>query len=86
MSHVNINSLRNKFEMLNGSLKAIFRYQQAINIWNLIVDYNVFPTSHRRSRDKNGAGILLYVREDIPSTYHSKIMILTSNNFSLKLI
>ena len=45
-----------------------------------------FSTTYRRGRDKNRGGILLYVREDIPNLLHSKVMILTLNIFSLKLI
>ena len=70
---MNINSTRNKFELFNNQIKA--------NIDTLMISEtkidNTFPhsqffiegfsTLYGLDRDSNGGGILLYVREDIPS-------------------
>ena len=72
IGHLNINSLRNKFELLTHQIKD--------NIDLMISERNLdesFPTSqffmngfsspHRLDRNRNGGGILLYIRKDIPS-------------------
>ena len=88
--HLNINSLRNKFELLTHQIKD--------NIDLMISERNLdesFPTSqffmngfsspHRLDRNCNGGGILLYIREDIPSKLLSIERNLTEA-FLLKLI
>ena len=68
----NINSLRNKFTSLSTMIKD---YVDLLLISETKIDSS-FPTAqfhidgytiHRRDRDENGGGLLLYVREDVPS-------------------
>ena len=73
IAHLNINSLRNKFDLLRDIVED--------NIDILLISETKldesFPTSafilpgfsppFRRDRNINGGGILLYVRNDIPS-------------------
>ena len=72
IGHLNINSQRNKFELMTHQIKD--------NIDILMISetklYESFPTrqffmegfssSHRLDRNCNGGGILLYIRKDIP--------------------
>ena len=69
---MNINSLRNKFASLSTMIKD---YVDLLLISETKIDSS-FPTAqfhidgytiHRRDRDENGGGLLLYVREDVPS-------------------
>ena len=73
---VNINSLRNKFD----SLLEILQSNGAILLISETKIDSSFPTdqfniedytTYRLDRNSNGGGILLYVREDIPSTLQS---------------
>ena len=74
LSHVNINLIRNKFAFL------IYMLDKNIDIFLISgtkVDdsfpsaqfkiENSFTTSYRYDRNNKGGGLLLYVREDIPS-------------------
>ena len=73
IGHLNINSLRNKFELLTHQIKDNI---DILMISETKLDES-FPTSqffmkgfsspHRLDRNCNGGGILLYIREDIPS-------------------
>ena len=75
ISHININSIRNKFECLAEAVTG--------NVDILMVtetkNYESFPTSqfiipgftspYRFDRTKDGGGLLVYIREDIPSKF-----------------
>ena len=72
IAQLNINSLRNKFAWLSTMIKG---YDDLLLILETKIDSS-FPTAqfhidgytiHRRDRDENGGGLLLYVREDVPS-------------------
>ena len=73
IGHLNINSLRNKFELLTHQIKDNI---DILMISETKLDES-FPTSqffmkgfsspHRLDCNCNGGGILLYIREDIPS-------------------
>ena len=72
IAQLNINSLRNKFASLSTMIKD---YVDLLLISETKIDSS-FPTAqfhidgytiHRRDRDENGGGLLLYVREDVPS-------------------
>ena len=69
---MNINSLRNKFASLSTMIKD---YVDLLLISETKIDSS-FPTAqfhidgytiHRRDKDENGGGLLLYIREDVPS-------------------
>ena len=66
--HININSLRNKFELLTEMVRdkvhllMIFETKLNSSFANA-----QFYMSHKLDRNSKGGGIILYVREDIPS-------------------
>ena len=72
-AHININSLRNKFDMLTNS---VTEYIDVIMISETKLD-NTFPYAlyhlkdfsnpYRLDRNCHGGGILVYVRDNIPS-------------------
>ena len=72
IAQININSLRNKFDLLvqiiSNNVDILLVSETKIdssfpNAQFYIAGYNVY----RRDRNLNGGGILLYVKEDIPS-------------------
>ena len=87
IGHLNINSLRNKFELLTHQIKDNI---DIIMISETKLD-KIFPTSqffmegfsspHCLDRNCNGGGILLYIREDIPSKLLSIERYLTETFF-----
>ena len=72
-AHININSMRNKFESLStqvkGNIDVLMGSETKIDntfpVGNFVIDG--FSTPYRLDRDSNDGGIMLYVREDIPS-------------------
>ena len=71
LGHLNVSSLRNKFESLNELIKDIF---DIFLVSESKLDSS-FPDSQfsipgyrivRKDRNKNGGGILFYINEDIP--------------------
>ena len=80
-SHLHINSIRNKFEMLSLS---VAQYVDILMLSETKLDItfpstqvltNGFPVPRRLDRNSKGGGILLYVRDNI--------IILPLNRFSL---
>ena len=77
LAHLNINSLRNKFDLLTDQIKG--------NVDVLVISEtkldDSFPTCQfkipgyaspfRLDRDENGGGIMVFVREDIPVKFLS---------------
>ena len=73
ISHININSIRNKFELL---AEAVMGNVDILMVTETKID-ETFPTTqfiipgftspYRFDRTKDGGGILVYIREDIPS-------------------
>ena len=73
MGHLNINSIRNNFDALSLMVK---KNVDILMISETILD-DSFPTAqfllhgfnapYRRDRNSKGGGILLHIREDIPS-------------------
>ena len=81
IGHLNINSLRNKFDFLVTQVKGYIdilmisetKLDESFPIGQFLIDGYSVP--FRFDRNKNGGGILLYVRDDIPS----KILSMNSN-------
>ena len=74
-AHLNINSIRNKFEELISQVKGTVdvlmisetKIDDSFPITNFLIDG--FSQPYRIDRSSSGGGIMLYVREDIPSDY-----------------
>ena len=72
-AHININSIRNKFEFLSTQLKenidVLMVSETKIDNWFLVGNFVIdgFSIPYRLDRDSNDGGIMLHVREDIPS-------------------
>ena len=72
-AQVNIISLRNKFESLqhtvNKNVDVILISETKINCSFPSVQFDLegYATLYRLDRNATGGGILLYIREDIPS-------------------
>ena len=73
IAQININSLRNKFDifvqMLSNNVDLLLISETKIdasfpNAQFYITGYTIY----RRDRNSNGGGLLLYVKDDIPST------------------
>ena len=72
IGHLNVNSLRNKFEMLEELIKDkidIFlisetKLDSSFPSGQFVI--KGYSTPFRLDRNQNGGGLLLYVREDIP--------------------
>ena len=75
MGHLNINSLRNKFEALqyivNRNLDIILLPETKLDDSFLSAQFMLknFGIPYRLNRNSNGGGLLLYVHEDIPSKF-----------------
>ena len=73
IGHLNINSLRNKFDLLSEQIKGLI---DVLMVSETKLDGSFpegqfliegFHSPFRFDRNKNGGGIMLYVREDIPA-------------------
>ena len=72
-AHLNINSIRNKFEELISQVKGTVdvlmisetKIDDSFPIANFLIDG--FSQPYRIDRNPSGSGIMLYVREDIRS-------------------
>ena len=72
-AHLNISSIRNKFDLLSEQIKGnvdVFQISEAeidesFPVGQFLIEG--FCTPYRLDRNSKGGGILLYVREDIPS-------------------
>ena len=73
-SQLNINSLWNKFDsrqhIINKNIDALLISETKIDSCFPAVQFHLegYATPYRLGRNENGDGILLYIREDIPST------------------
>ena len=70
---MNISSLRNKFTSLSTIIKnnidILFISETEIAFWFPTAQFHIDGyTIYRRDRNENGGGLLLYVRNDVPST------------------
>ena len=73
IAHININSIRNKIEMLKETvtdktdilLISETKLDSSFPVNQFLIDG--FSPPYRLDRNANGGGIMLYIREDIPS-------------------
>ena len=78
--HLNINSIRNKIEMLSniivGKLDILLLSETKIDDSFLTGQFHIpgFSTPYRSNRSNHGGGLLLYTRNDIPSKLLSKFI------------
>ena len=73
IAQLNINSLRNKFDsfsqMVKDNVDILLISETKIDSSFPTAQFNINGfTTYRRDRNINGGGIILYVREDIPSS------------------
>ena len=73
VAQLNINSLRNKFhffsQMVKDNVDILLISETKIDSSFPTAQFNMNGfTTYRRDRNINGGGIVLYVREDIPSS------------------
>ena len=71
LGHLNVNSLRNKFESLNELIKdtfGIFLVSESKLDSSFLDNQFSIPGYRivRKDRNKNGGGILFYINEDVP--------------------
>ena len=73
IAHLNINSLRNKFDALvhiiNGNVDILVIVETKLDQTFPENQFRIngFKKPYRRDRTANGGGIMIFVREDIPS-------------------
>ena len=73
IAQLNINSVRNKFDFLNEMVRdnvdILLITETKIDSSFPIAQFQIdgYTTPYRLDRDENGGGILLYLRDDIPS-------------------
>ena len=73
IAHLNINSLRNKFDALvhiiNGNVDILVVVETKLDQTFPENQFRIngFKKPYRRDRTANGGGIMIFVREDIPS-------------------
>ena len=73
IGHSNINSLRNKFELLTHQIKdnidilmiSETKLDESFPTGQFFI--NGFSSPYRLDRNSNGGGILLYIKENVPS-------------------
>ena len=88
IAQLNISSLRNKFEslvrILHNNLEILVISETKIDSSFPTVQFQIEGyTTYRLDRNANGGGILLYIREDIPSTLLNSDMSIES--FSIEI-
>ena len=79
IAHLNINSLRNKFEILKETItnKVVIllisetKLDSSFPLNRFYIDG--FTTPYRLDRNQSGRGIMLYIREDLPSKSFTEI-------------
>ena len=75
IAHLNINSIRNKFdvlaELITRKIDILLISETRINESFPSPQFHIFgyPTPLRLDRTESGGGLLLYIRDDIPSKY-----------------
>ena len=69
VSHININSIANKFKLLMGNVDILMVTETKIDESFPTIQFVIpsFISPYRFDRTKDGGGMLVYIREDIPS-------------------
>ena len=71
IAQLNINSIRNKFSslasMIENNIDIFLIPETKIDSSFPTAQFHINFTTYRCDRNENGGGLLLYVREDIPS-------------------
>ena len=73
IAHLNINSLRNKFdslvEQIHGNIDILIIGETKLDNSFLQNTFHIdgFKKPYRKDRNGDGGGVIIYVREDIPS-------------------
>ena len=73
MAHLNINSLKKKIEILKETITSkvdiLLISETKLDSSFPLNQFHIdsFTTPYRLDRNQNGEGIMLYIREDIPS-------------------
>ena len=91
-SHLNINSIRNKFEMLSDQIKGNIevlvvsekKIYDSFPIGNFLIDG--FSTPYRLDQNSDGGGLMLFVREDISPNLVNRVVLCTSPRVQLKVM
>ena len=88
ISQLNINSLRNKFDslvqILHNNLEMLLISETKIDSTFSTAQIQIKDyTTYKLDRNVNGGGILLYIREDIPSTLLNSAM--SFESFSIEI-
>ena len=82
IAQLNINSLRNKFDslvrMLHNDLAILLISETKIDSSFPTLQFQIGYTTYRLDRNAIGVSILLYIREDIPSTLLTSVMSIES--------
>ena len=90
IAQLNINSLRNKFDslvrMLHNNLDILLISETKIDSSFPTTQFQIEGyTTYRLDRNTNGGGILLYIREDIPSTLLNSDMSIESSYIEINI-
>ena len=86
IGHININSLRNKFDLLKmqikGNIDILVITESKLNRSFPSLQFAIegYTMPYRIDRNTNGGGVIIYIREDIPCRDHGKYSF--SNNAS----
>ena len=87
IAHININSIRNKFDTLTDLVTAkidiLLLSETKINDSFPSAQFKMpgYTSPYRLDRTNNGGGILLYIREDIPSKLLDTANVINDINF-----
>ena len=69
MAHINISSLRNKFDMLTNGVTEYIDILMTFETKfpHVLYNFKSFSIPYRLDRNSHGGGMLVYVRDNIPS-------------------
>ena len=87
IAHININSIRNKFDTLTdlvtGKIDILLLSDTEVNDSFPSAQFKMpdYTSPYRLDRTNNGGGLLLYIREDIPSKLLDTANVINDINF-----